>query len=151
MDVFWIAMVSVVGTFAMIIVVALAFTGTMRRRAELRADVQTKLIEKFGSAPELVAFLESPSGQQFVDRVQGAPIVATRDRVISGVRKAVVITAVGLGFLAIWVADRNAGFMYPGFLLLALGAGQIAAAFTASKLADRMDLDDRRDVRTTNL
>jgi hypothetical protein len=148
---YWIPLIAIVGSFVMVIVVVLSLAATSRRRAELRADVQTKLIDKFGSAPELVAFLESPAGQQFVDRVQGAPAVATRDKVISGVRKAVVIGAVGIGFLAIWIADRNRGFMYPGFLLLALGAGQIAAAFTASRLADRMDRDGRREVRATSL
>jgi hypothetical protein len=138
MEMFWIPILAIGGTYATVIVVAILMARVARSRATARAEVQVKLIDKFATAPELVAFLESPAGQQFVDRVQGAPLVATRDRVLSSLRKAIVITALGLGCLAIWIFGRIHGFIYPGFLLLALGAGQGAAAYVSMRLGGPM-------------
>jgi hypothetical protein len=151
----WIPIVAILGSFIVTIVIVVVISNANRRRAELRADVQSKLIDKFGSAPELVAFLESPSGQQFVDRVQGAPAVATRERVVSGFRKAIILGTLGLAFLVIWQIDDNDGFVYPGFILVALGIGQVAGAYLSLRLSNHLGLDpyggSRRDTSSSTL
>ena len=41
-----------------------------QRRQELQAEVQAKLIDKFTSTPEMVEFLQSRAGRDFVSGVQ---------------------------------------------------------------------------------
>lgn len=141
----WIIGISIVGSFAMTIIIVIAFFMAGRHKAKLRAEVQMKLIDKFGTAPELIQFLESESGQQFINRVQGAPATVARTRVLAGFRRAVVLAVLGLGFSAIWIVSGTRAFLYPGFLLLALGVGLGAAAFLSLKLAERFGIDERRD------
>jgi len=55
-------MFSFVAAITIVIVVARAKT----RRLQIQAELQAKLIEKFGSTPELIAFLQSEAGRAFV-------------------------------------------------------------------------------------
>src|SRR4030081_1901474 len=82
------------GSFVMSVAVVWIVMRAKQRRAEMRTEVQMKLIEKFGSSAEFVKFLESPAGQQFLEQ----PRRMSRDRAIGGITAALVCTFVGLGF-----------------------------------------------------
>lgn len=105
------------------------------RRAALHAEVQSRLIERFSSAPEFVAFLNSDTGKQFLAGVDKIPSLMARDRIVSGFSRGIIISLLGLGFLCIWGADHNVGFMYPGFILLGLGLGFFLATLVSLKLS----------------
>src|SRR6476620_11026652 len=94
-NVFWIPIVSIVGSFAMVVTIVWFATRSKQRRAELRAEVQMKLIDKFGNAGEFVQFLESPQGQQFLDQ----PRRNTRERALGGITGALITTFLGIAFL----------------------------------------------------
>ena len=49
----------------------------------LRQNKETKLIEKFNSAPELMQFLESRQGKELVDSIEKQPVIAASDRIIA--------------------------------------------------------------------
>src|SRR4051812_7959406 len=92
-------LLGVVLSFAMVIAVVVIITRGRERRLEIQAELQSKLIEKFGSATELADFLASPVGRQFVNGVQTANITVVRDRILAGYRRGILLSFVGLGFL----------------------------------------------------
>jgi hypothetical protein len=142
------------GSVAITVIVALlGFYGTIayvagvvvrgrQRRTELAAEVQTKLIDRFGSAPELIDFLQSEAGERFVSGFHDAPRNATREKIISGMRRGIVVSLLGLGLLAIFAADirGNWGFLYPGCILLALGVGFFLSTFASMRLSQSWGL-----------
>ena len=123
------------GFFAMIVWIVWLGTNSKNRRAQAQAEVQTKLIERFGSAKEFIDFLQSPAGRQFVTGVEVSSTLHAKDRVIGGISKGVILSLLGVGFLAIWLADENRGFIYPGFILLGLGVGFFLSALISWKLS----------------
>jgi len=116
-NVFWIPIVSIIGSFAMVVTLVWFGTRSKQRKAELRAEVQMKLIDKFGNANEFVQFLESPQGQQFLDQ----PRRNTRERALSGITGALVTTFLGLAFLLCAAFSRDEGFLVPAFILMGIG------------------------------
>jgi hypothetical protein len=130
LNVFWIPVVSIVGSFAMVVAIVWLGTRSKQRRAELRANVQMKLIDKFGNAGEFVQFLESPQGQQFLDQ----PRRTTRDRAVGNITGALICTFIGMAFVACGLVFRDPGFFVPGFILLGIGI----ALFIASAISWRL-------------
>lgn len=138
-----------IGFFAMVAFIVWAATSAKNRRAALQADVQTRLIDKFSNAPEFVDFLNSDTGKQFLTGVDKMPQLMARDRIVGGVRSGVIMTLLGLAFIAIWIADSNIGFMYPGFILLGLGVGFFISTLISLKMSQRFGLigDDKPTAR----
>lgn len=74
----WIPVIGMLTSTAMVVLIVYFVAKSRQRRAELQAEVQTRLIDRFGTAPELIEFLQSPAGQQFVSGVQSAPALMAR-------------------------------------------------------------------------
>ena len=117
---------------AAVLIVFLVSRGR-QRRAEMQAQVQTKLIDRFATAPELVQFLQSPAGREFVSGVQTGPIVHTRDRIHSGFTRAIVLTALGAGFLFLTYSEGHR-FIVPAAILFSLGIGYLLATTLTYRL-----------------
>ena len=126
-EVFWIPIVSIVGSFVMVVTIVWLGTRAKQRRAELRADIQMKLIDKFGSSTEFVKFLESPSGQEFLEQ----PRRNTRERALGGLTGAMICSFIGLAFLGCAFVFRDEGFFVPAFILLGIGIA-LFISFTIS-------------------
>ena len=137
------------GFFAMVVWIVWLSVSSKNRRALAQAEVQTKLIERFGTSKEFVEFLQSPAGQRFVSGVEMNTALYARDRIIRGFGTGIVISLLGLGFLAIWLADHNGGFIYPGFILLGLGLGFFLSAVVSLKLSRHYGLIDSAAASTT--
>jgi hypothetical protein len=145
----FVAIVSMVGFYAMVSVIATVFARARQRRSELQTEVQTKLIDRFGTAPELIDFLQSDAGRQFVGGFHNAPRYAAREKILGGIRRGIIATMLGLGFLAIFAADvhDNWGWMYPGFIILALGLGFFLSTWISMRLSRSWGLiEDRPEV-----
>jgi hypothetical protein len=106
---------------------------TTQRKAQLRAEVQMKLIDKFGTSAEFVHFLESAAGREFLQQQRTAP----RDRVLGGIRAGVILTFLGLAFTSMMFVFHDDGFSVPAFILLALGLGFFVSSALSVKLAKR--------------
>ena len=113
----WIPIISIIGTSTTVVLIVWLVTRARQRRAEMRSEVQMKLIDKFGSSAEFVKFLESPSGQQFLEQ----PRRASRDRTLGGITSALVCTFVGLAFLGCGFVFHDIGFFVPAFILTGIG------------------------------
>jgi hypothetical protein len=135
-----VALAAVLGSFAVAAFITYSVSRSRERRAQIQADVQSKLIERFGSATELVTFLQSPAGREFVSGVQSAPIIATRERAINNFTRALVLTGLGTAFVILWqIGDNGMGFAIPGFILLSIGLANLIAAIVSMKMARSME------------
>jgi hypothetical protein len=134
-EVFWIPLVSIIGSFLMVVTIVFLGTRSKQRRAELRADVQMKLIDKFGSSAEFVKFLESPSGQQFLEQ----PRRNTRDRAIGGLTGALICTFIGLAFFGCAMVFRDEGFFVPAFILMGIGIALFISFAVSWRLNKQVD------------
>ena len=137
MEVFWIPIVSIIGSFVMVITIVWVISRNKLRRAQTRADVQSKLIDKFGSAPEFVTFLQSAGGQKFVSDLDAAPRKSVHDRILGAVSGAAVLICLGLAFIFMHVfgVENDPGIMIPGFILCGIGGGLVVSAIISTRLS----------------
>lgn len=129
-EVFWIPIVLSTGSFVMIVAIVFLATRSRQRKAEMRAEVQMKLIDKFGTASEFVQFLQSPAGQQFLDQ----PRHRSRERAVGGITGALICSFLGLAFLMCAFFFGDNGFLVPAFILLGIGIALFLSFFISWKL-----------------
>lgn len=134
-EVVFMPMIISIAFFGMVVWIVWLTVNAKNRRVQAQTEVQTKLIERFGTSKEFIEFLQSPAGQSFVSGVEVTTALYARDRIIRGFGTGIVMSLLGLGFLAIWIFDHNGGFVYPGFILLGLGAGFFLSALVSLKMS----------------
>jgi hypothetical protein len=129
-----IPLVGIVTSSAVVVWVVAIVTKSRQARVEAQVAMQTKLIERFGTAPELVEFLHSPAGRQFVAGVQAAPVALTRERILSSFTRAIIMSSLGVAFLALgFVVDDT--FFIPASIVLSLGVGYLIATLVSFKMS----------------
>lgn len=121
--------------FATIATIWISTNNTRRRRAQLQAEVQNRLIDRFGTAPELIAFLSSTAGREFMGDIERQPRREAGDRILKGVRSATVLSCVGLAFCLLAFVEHERGWAIPGLILLALGGGYILSSVLTLRLS----------------
>jgi hypothetical protein len=132
-----IPIVAIVCMSAVTVLVVYFVTRGRQRRIEAQAAMQTRLIDRFASGPELAEFLQSPAGRQFVNGLENAPSVVTRDRVLTGFNRAIILTMLGVAFVFLTIfADDD--FMFPAAILFSLGLGYLFAALLSYKLSSKL-------------
>lgn len=129
-----IPIVAIIFSNIVFMVVAVAWWRIKQRRLELQAEVQTKLIERFGSSVELIEFLKSNTGRDFVHGVQRGAAGVAHQRVVAGIRKAIILSFFGIGLLTIWGISGADWISWFGVLFLALGLGFLTAAIASMRL-----------------
>jgi len=129
-DVFWIPIIAIAGSFAMVVAIVWLITRTRQRNVQSRAEVQMKMIERFGTAGEFTQFLESPAGREFLEQ----PRRMTRERVLGGFTSALVCTFIGLAFLGSAFVTSDPGFYIPAFILMGIGIALFISAAISWKL-----------------
>ena len=133
----WIPIIGMITSTVMVVLIVHFIARGRQRRAEIQAEVQTKLIDRFGSAPELIDFLQTPAGRQFVSGVQGVPGAMARERIMSGFTRSIVLSMLGAAFLAL-TFFYNDDFAVPAAILFSLGIGYFIATFVSWRLAASM-------------
>jgi hypothetical protein len=132
-----IPILGILSSSTMVVLIVYFISRSKARRAEVQAEVQSRLIDRFGSAPELIDFLQSPAGRQFVSGVQSAPALLTRERILSGFTRAIILSMLGAAFLGL-TFFYNDDFAVPAFILLSLGVGYLLATFVSWKLSKNL-------------
>jgi hypothetical protein len=114
-----------IALFAMIALIV--FVIARRRQAELRAraEFQKQILDKFSSGKEFADFLGSEGSQRFLETLSSHSFGA-RERIFRGMRGGITLAVLGIGFLLLTGLRR--GFVVPGVLFLALGAGLLISA-----------------------
>ena len=135
-----IPIIGILASFTAAVLIVFFVTRSRQRRVEVQAEMQGRLIERFGAAPELIAFLHSPAGRDFVAGMHSAPAVIARERIMSGFTRSIVLTMLGAAFMFLTYFERD--FLIPGVILLFLGVGYLMATLLSYRLASRLRLDD---------
>ena len=136
-----IPIIGILASSAMVVLVVMLVTRSRQRRVEAQVQMQSKLIERFGSAPELVQFLHSPAGRQFVAGVQGAPAALTRERLMGGFTRAIIMTSLGLAFVFIAFFDRDDDWIIPAAIVFSLGLGYLLATYVTYRFSKSIGED----------
>lgn len=123
------------------------------RLSKVQAEVHAKLLDRFSTSEEIMAYIATPAGSKFL---QSAPIAldngaasrsmgAPLGRIMFSVQTGLVLAAAGIGLM---IASSRVGedFYLPievlGILALALGAGFAISAGVSFKLSQKMGLLD---------
>ena len=121
------------------------------RLAKVQTDVHTKLLDRFGSNEELLAYIQSPAGAKFLEsspirldpgpRSLGAPL----GRILWSLQGGAVLLALGIGLKVVGsYAQHGAGepLQAVGVLALSLGIGFIISAIMSYGVSRRLGLID---------
>lgn len=99
------------------------------KTAKARAEVQAKLLDRFGSSHELLEYMQSDAGKRLIE---SATIERTNPfgRILGSVQVGLILLCLGAAFLLLRlkVPDPDAALLVFGAMGLALGSGFLLAA-----------------------
>ena len=113
-----------------------ADTRKRQSRMKAQAELNARLLDKFGSAQEIVQFLQTAGGSRFMEGFS-----TDREHPASGIlrstHRGIVLVVVSVGFLALaWHYRANdSPLLVIGVLLLCLGVGFLLSATVAHRLS----------------
>ncbi|HYO46142.1 MAG TPA: hypothetical protein VEY33_05580 [Gemmatimonadota bacterium] len=141
-------MAAVIGTIGVSSIVALligfsTLILSQRRRERSRAqfDLQRRILEKFGTASEFVAFLDSDSGRKFLETVSSDTLTQA-GRIFGSIQKGSIFALIGIvGFcLVAYEPDDLMPLAVPSGIALATGLGYLISAFASHRLSKQWGL-----------
>ena len=109
----------------------------LRETAKMQTDMQTRLLERFGTSKEMLEYLESDAGKKFVESAtleRGNP----HGRILGAMQTGVLLLLGGVGFL---IADSSFGTegarvgYFLGLMSLLLGVGFLISSFASYRLS----------------
>jgi hypothetical protein len=119
------------------------------RTSRIQSEVHTKLMDRFTANEDLLAYIQTPAGQKFLESAPlsvdqpAKPISAPFSRILWSIQAGVVFAAAGLGLLFVSgrVIEEVSQLLYAvGVLVLAVGAGFIVSAAASLLLSQRLGL-----------
>ncbi|HSK81470.1 MAG TPA: hypothetical protein VLQ45_33760 [Thermoanaerobaculia bacterium] len=137
---YWWIVVMVLGQIAFACLIVWMFLSYRLKREDHRAQERDRLLNRFGTGPEMVEFLSSPGGQKLLDSfaVHRTNTVLSLARTI---RAGVVLLSIGAAFmiLAYWGPSIE-NLMIPGVLLGMAGSGILVSAAISNRMFRRAGL-----------
>jgi NADH:ubiquinone oxidoreductase subunit 3 (subunit A) len=124
------------------------------RVSKTQAEVHTKLLDRFSSNEDLLAYIQTPVGRRFLESGPAPvaddvrPVGAPFSRILLSIQAGVVLTAAGLGMLFLNSRMDNevsAFFLVIGVVTLAVGLGFLASSAAAYVISSRLGLMNRSD------
>jgi hypothetical protein len=123
------------------------------RSVKIQTEVHSRLMERFGSNDELMTYIQSPAGRQFLQGLPAAPEMASESaavgapltRILWSVQAGIVLVCAGVGLLTIkrYMVDEVAEMLLVwGVLSLSIGFGFVLAAGASYMLSHRLGLFD---------
>jgi len=119
------------------------------KMARIQTDAHTKVLDRLGSSQELLGYVESEAGKRFLEATpfqidRGPSPVFPFSRILWSAQAGVVITLVGVGFLALTtqLTEDTRALLVFGYLALALGIGFLLSAGLSYILSKRLGLLD---------
>lgn len=146
----WIPIVSVITSSIMVVIIVALVTKSRERRVEAQMQMQSRLIDRFGSANELASFLHSPAGRQFVTGVASVPKMFARERIVAAFTRAIILTAVGVAFTVIAIIEDDSGWYIPASIVFSLGLGYLIAAIVTWRFSQKFVAEDELPPAATN-
>jgi hypothetical protein len=137
----------ILGQMAFVAFVLWLASAFVRERTRQRAELQARMIDRFGSAQELVAFLATEAGRGLGRSLLGHRDGQTR-QILLAVQLGIVLmaTSAGLAAAARLLADRD---LFAWALACApAGAGMLMAAAVSRRLSRRWAAQDAVDTKS---
>ena len=121
-----------------------ADTNKRQRRMKAQAELHGRLLDKFSSAQEVVAFLQTPSGAHFVDSFSSDQEEPTSG-VLRSTHRGIILVVVAIGCLGLTMVYgwNNNPLLVGGVILLCLGIGFLVSAAVSHRLSRTLDLARR--------
>jgi hypothetical protein len=123
------------------------------RQSRVQTEVHTKILDRLQSNDELIAYIQTPAGQRFLQSGPSPPadtepraIAAPVGRIFWSVQAGVVLVALGIGFFFVQrtvMAEIAPAFNAMGVIATALGIGAICSAGVSYILSARFGLLER--------
>lgn len=129
-------------------------TRRWNRVSKTQAEVHTKLLDRFSSNEDLLAYIQTPVGRRFLESGPAPvaedvrPVGAPFSRILLSIQAGVVLTSAALGmlFLNSRMDDEvSAFFLVIGVVTLAVGIGFLASSAAAYVISSRLGLMNRSD------
>ena len=154
----WRNILEFLGAFAVFTVGAIALFSIVKylieyrrwhRISKVNAEVHNKILDRFGSNEELLAYIDSPAGRRFLEATPIAPnaaqgrVAAPYGRILLSVQVGVLLLALAIGFM--WVSSRaieevREVFMGLSIVGMTLGLGCIVSAVASYALSRKLGL-----------
>ena len=121
------------------------------RLARSQSDVHNKILDRFGSADELLQYVKSDAGSKFLEaapipvRTERAPQNAPLSRVMWSIQIGVIVIAAGLGMMLVSIpleGDGAQALFSLGAIGFCIGGGFIASALVSIYFSKRLGLWD---------
>lgn len=109
----------------------------LRETASMQTQMQTRLLEKFGTSQEMLQYLESDAGKKFVESAS-LERSNPHGRILSAVQSGVLLVLGGVAMLAAGSGlghDAAQGTWFLGLMGLMLGVGFLISSFIAYRLS----------------
>jgi hypothetical protein len=118
------------------------------RLSKVQTEVHTKILDRFSSNEELLAYIQTPAGRKFLESTPinvAAPqaIAAPISRILWSAQAGAVLTVLGLGISLVsrtTLEEVAAPLAAMGAVVIALGVGFLVSAFLAYTLTRRFRL-----------
>jgi hypothetical protein len=119
------------------------------RMSKVQFDTHAKLLDRFTSNEDLLAYVQTPAGRRFLEATpipmedQPRAIAAPLSRILWSVQAGVVLAVAGLGLLYVssrFTEEPAEFFMVIGVITIALGVGFMMSAVAAYALSRRLGL-----------
>jgi len=126
-------------TFAFVWIVGLII-GAFRHRANLRAqtDFHNRMMEKFSSAEEFAAYVQSEAGRSFFENLTAEPVTPL-SKILGSIQRGVILTLLGLGLFVIHniigTEDSRSIMLIIATILTTVGVGFLISSAISYRLA----------------
>lgn len=140
--------VAIIFGFAAWILRTLITTFREGKIARMQADLQQRMLEKFGSSQELLAFLQTEAGERFIEPLRtGEEPRSPYGRILGAVQVGVILLCGGVALLFLdgrLPFDDERAFLFLGTVATALGVGFMLSGAVAWGLSRHWGLLERR-------
>lgn len=115
------------------------------RVTRAQSDMQTKLIDKFGSSQELLDYMKTDAGQRFIEAapVEAPPKRNPYTRILRSITAGTILTSLGIGFVSLASRAGDDAPVVFGTIALAIGLGFLVSAGISYFLSKSWGLFDR--------
>lgn len=140
-------MSGVFGFFAWLVRVVLDHRRWLRQ-SKTQVEAHAKILDRLTSHDDLLAYIQSPAGQRFLEsapiEIDGRqrPVNTSLSRVLLAVQAGIVLVALGFGFTVLQsrFGEAGKGFWMLSTLALALGVGFLLSAGASYVISSRHGL-----------
>jgi hypothetical protein len=107
-------------------------------RSQHRLEAHSRMLDRFGSSTEFVAFLQTAEGRGYLQTVALGSRKSQKEKILGSVRTGVILVILSFGIMFAGFVDgggSNEDTLIVGLLGLFLGAGFLASAAISYRLS----------------